>query len=468
MLTNHKNKSLSVDIEMLQKYDKPGPRYTSYPTAPHFSNQFGPKEFEQEIEHSNTIANSPDLSLYFHMPFCEKLCYFCGCTMIITHNRARIDEYLDFLIKEIEVLAEKVKPGRKVAQLHWGGGTPTYLDAEQIRRVFDAIRANFNFHDQAEISVEIDPRALNEERLDMLGEVGFNRASMGIQDFEEKVQVAINRRQSETLTRWAFDALQDRGFESINLDLIYGLPHQTVESFERTLDRIIDIGPDRLAVFNYAHVPWLKKHQQVIKDETLPETIEKLSILKKTIEKLTAAGYVYIGMDHFAKPDDSLTKAFYEKKLYRNFQGYSTHYGCDLYALGMSSISQLENVYAQNVKTLPAYYESLEKGSLATERGYLLDDDDRLRRQVIMKLMCDLELNKKDINEKFEINFDDYFADALNQLESLAADGLVETQNDTIKVTEMGHLLIRNIAMPFDKYLNQKKKQDTPMYSRTV
>lgn len=468
MRTNHKNKSLSVDIEMLQKYDKPGPRYTSYPTAPHFSDQFGPKEFEQEIKNSNTIANSPDLSLYFHMPFCEKLCYFCGCTMIITHNRARIDEYLDFLIKEIEVLAKKVKPGRKVAQLHWGGGTPTYLDAEQIRRVFDAIRANFDFHDQAEISVEIDPRALNEDRLDMLSEVGFNRASMGIQDFEEKVQVAINRRQSETLTRWAFDALQDRGFESINLDLIYGLPHQTVESFERTLDRIIDIGPDRLAVFNYAHVPWLKKHQQVIKDETLPETIEKLSILKKTIEKLTAAGYVYIGMDHFAKPDDSLTKAFYEKKLYRNFQGYSTHYGCDLYALGMSSISQLENVYAQNVKTLPAYYESLGKGSLATERGYLLNDDDRLRRQVIMKLMCDLELNKKDINEKFEIDFDDYFADALNQLESLAADGLVETQNDTIKVTEMGHLLIRNIAMPFDKYLNQKKKQDTPMYSRTV
>ena len=465
MLTKHKNKSLSVDIEILQKYDKPGPRYTSYPTAPHFSDQFGAKEFEQEIANSN--VNSPDLSLYFHMPFCEKLCYFCGCTMLITHNRARIDEYLHYLIKEIEIIAEKVKPERKVAQLHWGGGTPTYLDAEQIRRVFDAIRANFDFRKKAEISVEIDPRALSEEKLDMLKEVGFNRASMGIQDFEEKVQVAVNRRQSETLTRWAFDGLQDRGFESINLDLIYGLPHQTVESFKRTLDRIIDIGPDRLAVFNYAHVPWLKKHQQVIKEETLPETVEKLGILKKTIEKLTAAGYVYIGMDHFARPDDSLTKAFYEKKLYRNFQGYSTHYGCDLYALGMSSISQLENVYAQNVKTLPAYYESLKKRNFATERGYYLDDDDRLRRHVIMKLMCDFELNKKEIERKFEIDFDDYFADALNQLESLAADGLVETQNGAIKVTEMGHLLIRNIAMPFDKYLN-RKKQNLPMYSKTI
>lgn len=459
---------MCVDLEMLQRYDKPGPRYTSYPTAPHFTGEFGPQEFEAEIQRSNKIDNPIDLSLYFHLPFCDTLCYFCGCTMIITHSRQCIDEYLDYLIKEIKLISRKIKPDRKVSQLHWGGGTPTYLEPDQIRRLFAASREHFKFHPDAEIGVEIDPRGLTEEHLDALKEVGFNRASMGVQDFEPKVQESVNRLQSEELTRWAFDGLRQRGFESINLDLIYGLPFQTLDSFEKTLDRILDISPDRLAVFNYAHVPWMKKHQRVIDEKTLPNPPEKLAILRLTIENLTTAGYVYIGMDHFAKPEDSLTQAFYEKTLYRNFQGYSTKWGCDLYALGMSSISQLRDVYAQNIKEIPSYYKAIDEERLATQRGYRLQEDDQLRRYVIMRLMCDFELNKKRVEEKFNVDFDSYFEDALPELEHFAADGLIEWPNSIIKVTEMGRLLIRNIAMVFDKYLNQSKRQKTPMYSKTV
>lgn len=459
---------ISVDLETLQRYDKPGPRYTSYPTAPHFSAEFGLEEFSEEIDRSNRRETLRDLSLYFHLPFCDTLCYFCGCTMIITHNRSRIDEYLDYLVKEIELVSRKLDPDRKVAQLHWGGGTPSYLAPDQIRRLFAAIRQHFDFHDDAEIGVEIDPRGMTEEHLNALRDVGFNRASMGVQDFNPRVQEAINRIQSEELTRWAFDGLRRRGFESINLDLIYGLPFQTVDSFEHTLERIQAIGPDRLAVFNYAHVPWMKKHQRVIKEETLPGAVEKLKILKTTIERLTASGYVYIGMDHFARLEDSLTRAFFEKTLYRNFQGYSTKSGCDLFGLGMSSISQLSDVYAQNLKELPTYYSAVERGELATHRGYRLSEDDQLRRFVIMRLMCDFELNPRQVEEKFGIDFDTYFEDALVELEHLAADGLLERPDGTIRVTDMGRLLIRNIAMAFDKYLKKPKKEPTPMYSRTV
>lgn len=461
-------KTLWVDIEMLRRYDQPGPRYTSYPTAPQFTDRFAAAAFDKEIHQTNELDHPADLSLYFHLPFCDTLCYFCGCTMIITRNRQRINDYLAYIIEEIKLIASRTKKGRKVTQLHWGGGTPTYLDPDQIRRLFSATRDHFEFHPDAEIGVEIDPRGMTNAHLDALRDVGFNRASMGVQDFEQKVQETINRLQSEELTRWAFDGLRARGINSINLDLIYGLPFQTEASFERTLDRIIDISPDRLAIFNYAHVPWMKKHQRVIEESTLPMAAEKLSILKTTIEKLTSVGYVYIGMDHFAKENDSLTQALREKTLYRNFQGYSTKWGCDLYGLGMSSISQLRNVYAQNLKDIPHYYKRIESGKLATQRGYRLTDDDQLRRFVIMRLMCDFELNKSRVEKKFNIRFDDYFEDALPQLERFAADGLVEWPNGKIVVTEMGRLLIRNIAMVFDKYLKQPKTQDSPVYSRTV
>jgi oxygen-independent coproporphyrinogen-3 oxidase len=453
---------------MLRRYDKPGPRYTSYPTAPYFREDFQAGEFLSEIDRSNAASQPADLSLYFHLPFCDTLCYFCGCTMIITRNRQRIDEYLDYLSKEIELIGSRIKAGRKVTQLHWGGGTPTYLDPDQIRRIFSVIRQHFDFSDDAEISVEIDPRGMTEAHLDALAEVGFNRGSMGVQDFDPKVQEAVNRIQSEPLTRWAFDGLRARGIESINLDLIYGLPFQTKASFEHLLERIIAISPDRLAVFNYAHVPWMKKHQRIIAEDTLPKAEEKLEILKLTIEKLTASGYVFIGMDHFAKPDDSLTRALQEKKLYRNFQGYSTKWGCDLYAMGMSSISQLNDVYAQNIKDVPAYYRSLASGQLATERGYRLNADDHLRRHVITKIMCDFELDKTRIESQYGIDFGEYFADALQQLEPLRADGLVTFSNGRIIVTEAGRLLVRNVAMAFDAYFNKDKTSATPMYSKTV
>lgn len=468
MINAEQTRPLFVDIEMLKCYDKPGPRYTSYPTAPRFSGDFGAAEFRGEIVKSNSEDNSSDLSLYFHIPFCDTLCYFCGCTTIITRNRQRIDEYVDYLIKEIHLVAGLLNPQRKVAQLHWGGGTPTYLDPLQIKRLFAAIREHFDFTADAEVSVEIDPRELSEAHLDALQEVGFNRASLGVQDFSVTVQQAINRLQSEELTRRVFDGLRARNFESINLDLIYGLPFQTVASFEATLQRILDISPDRLAVFNYAHVPWMKKHQRVIDEKSLPNPATKLQILKSTIETLTSSGYVYIGMDHFAKPDDELTKAFYDKKLHRNFQGYSTRPGCDLYAFGMSSISQVDDVYAQNVKDIPTYFRALDAGELATEKGYRLDADDRIRRHVITRLMCDFELDKRAIEERFGLQFDDYFKDALAQLEPMVFDGLVEQTEDKLVVTREGALLIRNVAMAFDAHLRRMQKEKRAMFSKTI
>jgi len=468
MQNNNNNVTLTVDIDMLKRYDTPGPRYTSYPTAPQFTTDFAADQFRAEILRSNSEEQPRDLSLYFHLPFCDTLCYFCGCTMLITRNRDRISEYLDYLIKEIELIGGMMRSGRKVAQLHWGGGTPTYLEPDETRRLFDAIRNQFDFYDDAEIGVEIDPRGMTDAHLDALRDVGFNRASMGVQDFDPRVQEAVNRLQSEELTRWAYDGLRSRGFESINLDLIYGLPFQSKNSFMRTLARIVAMSPDRLAVFNYAHVPWMKKHQTVIKEDTLPTASEKLDILKSTIETLTASGYAYIGMDHFAKPDDSLTVALREKKLYRNFQGYSTKSGCDLYALGMSSISQLQNVYAQNVKELPTYYRTLDAGRLPVERGYQLNADDHLRRHVITRLMCDFELNIPTVEKQFDIEFENYFHDAIEKLEPFILDGLVNYSGTDITVTDMGRLLIRNIAMAFDRYLAQAQESAKPMFSKTI
>ncbi len=459
---------LDVNVEMLQRYDKPGPRYTSYPTAPHFTESFGSARFMEEIEVTNGADAPADLSLYFHLPFCESLCYFCGCTTIITRNRERIAGYLDYLDKEIELVAARINPQRRVTQLHWGGGTPSYLEPDEIRRLFESIRSHFPFAQDAEVSIEIDPRGMTDAHLDAIVDVGFNRASMGVQDFEPQVQETINRLQSEELTRWVFDGLRTRGIESINLDLIYGLPHQSVASFERTLARIIDISPDRLAVFNYAHVPWLKKHQKIIKEETLPSVQVKLNLLKYAVETLTREDYVFIGMDHFAKPEDSLVQALNEKKLYRNFQGYSTKWGCDLYALGMSGISQLQDVYAQNTKELPDYYEALDEGRLPTQRGYRLTEDDQVRRHVITKIMCEFEIDMDQIEAHCHIDFNAYFADALAELAPFAQDKLLHITDRKLTVTDSGRLLIRNIAMAFDAYLKDDQQKSGPMYSKTL
>jgi oxygen-independent coproporphyrinogen-3 oxidase len=457
----------NVDIELLKKYDRPGPRYTSYPPAPAFSKDFGPDDYKDAIIENNRENPTNVLSLYFHIPFCDTLCYFCGCNMLVTHNRATIRKYLDYLKREVEMVCEFLSSGRKVTQLHWGGGTPSYLNPDEIKELGDFINERFEFVDDPEVGVEIDPRGLTYEHMKAFREVGFNRISMGVQDFDPRVQKAVNRIQPEEITRQAIDWARELGFKSINLDLIYGLPFQTVESFEKTLDKVIELSPERLAVFNFAYVPWLKPHQRVIKKEDLPTPDVKLKILKMTIEKLTEAGYVYIGMDHFAKPDDELAIAQREKTLYRNFQGYSTRAGADLYAFGMSAISQFQNIYAQNYKELKDYYSRIDEGKFPTAVGYRMSQDDIIRKHVIMRLMCDMELTKSEVEEKFNIKFDDYFADSIQKLNEFVEDGLVELSGDKIKVSLMGRLVIRNIAMCFDAYIDKIMKEK-PIFSRTV
>ncbi|GAB4289039.1 MAG: oxygen-independent coproporphyrinogen III oxidase [Ignavibacteriaceae bacterium] len=455
-----------VDLKKFSKYDKPGPRYTSYPPAPHFNEKFTHEDFMDEIVKTNYGENLPDLSLYFHIPYCDTLCFFCGCNMLVTRNRERIKEYIKYVQKEIDIVRAYLLPDRKVAQHHWGGGTPTHLNPDEINLLASYINQSFEFNDNSENSCEIDPRELTKAHLEALRINGFNRISMGVQDFNEKVQKAVNRIQPEDITRQTVQWVRELGFHSINLDLIYGLPFQSVESFSDTVDKIIDISPDRIAVFNYAHVPWLKKHMALIHEEDLPLPEEKLNILKMTIEKLTNAGYVFIGMDHFAKPDDELSVALREKKLNRNFQGYSTNAGADLYAFGITSISQLKNIYAQNYKTEKEYYTAIDNELIPTAKGYRLTDDDHIRREVIMKIMCDFELSYKTIEEKFKINFKDYFRWGLNNLIEFEKDDLVEIKNDGFKVKNMGRLLIRNIAMNFDGYI--ERKEDKAKYSRTV
>jgi len=457
----------NIDIELLKKYDRPGPRYTSYPPAPAFSKDFGPDDYRNAIIENNLENSKADLSLYFHIPFCDTLCYFCGCNMLVTHRRETIRKYLDYLEREIDMVHGLISPGRKVTQLHWGGGTPSYLNPDEIRELGNFINERFEYSDDPEVGVEIDPRGLTYEHMKAFREVGFNRISMGVQDFDPKVQKAVNRIQPEEITRQAIDWARELGFKSINLDLIYGLPFQTIESFERTIDKVIELSPERLAVFNFAYVPWLKPHQRVIKKEDLPAPEVKLKILKMTIEKLTEAGYVYIGMDHFAKPDDELAIAQKEKTLYRNFQGYSTRAGADLYAFGMSAISQFQNIYAQNYKELKEYYARIDEGKLPTAVGYRMNQDDIIRKHVIMRLMCDMELVKSEVEEKFNINFDEYFADSIPKLQEFIDDGLVELTDDKIIVTLMGRLVIRNIAMCFDAYIDKMMKEK-PIFSRTV
>jgi len=457
----------NIDVEVLRKVDKPGPRYTSYPTAPLFTTEFTWKGFLEEIKRTNQNDSKADLSLYLHLPFCDTLCYFCGCTMIVTRSRERIKEYNEYLKREIDLVKEHLSDDRVVTQLHWGGGTPSYLDPEEIHELASHLKKHFQYAPDIEAGVEIDPRGLTYEHMAALREAGFNRVSMGVQDFNPKVQEATNRIQPENITRQAVAWSRELGFSSINIDLIYGLPFQTVESFNKTVDIIIDISPDRIANFNYAHVPWLKKHQKLIKPEDLPTPDQKLEILKSTMEKLGDAGYWYVGMDHFAKPDDELAVAQRNKTLYRNFQGYSTKAGCDLYGFGMSSISQFNEVYAQNEKTLKEYYQAIDEGRLATFQGYRMTPDDHIRKFVITKLMCDFELDPQEVERKFNINFDEYFEESLIKLSDFMHDGFVTKENGQYIISPNGRLIIRNIAMCFDAYIDTLVKEK-PIFSRTV
>ncbi len=459
-----------IDLEILRKYNQPGPRYTSYPTAPLFSSDFTAKDFVREIIYTNAenATTNADLSLYFHFPFCESLCYFCGCNMMVSRDRTLISQYNERLKREIETLAPLISKNRKISQMHWGGGTPSYLTSEEILDVGAFIKSKFTFADDAEASVEIDPRNLTFEHLKAFRQIGFNRTSLGVQDFNPQVQETINRIQPEDITRQTILWARELGFGSINLDLIYGLPFQTLRSFRETVEKVIDISPDRIAVFNYAHVPWLKKHQNIFKPETMPSPDERLVILKQTIEQLVNSGYEYIGLDHFAKPTDELAVAQKNNTLYRNFQGYSTRAGTDVYAFGVSAISQFQNIYAQNLKNIKDYYERIETGDAATNVGYRMTFDDHVRKETIMQLMCHLQIDKRAIEQKFGIDFETYFAADLPKLDSFIADELLENNAERIFIKGAGKLIIRNVAMCFDAHLAEMTKVNKPVFSKTV
>lgn len=449
---------------LIAKYDKAGPRYTSYPTAVQFTDAFGSQEYIEAAKASNARKNP--LSLYFHIPFCATICFYCGCNKIITNNRKRSQPYLDRLFKEIEMQGKLFDNRAPVKQLHWGGGTPTFLSHDEMRALMDKTREVFNIlpGDEAEMSIEVDPREANADTVRFLRSIGFNRLSMGVQDFDEKVQVAVNRIQPKEITVETLTAARECGFNSISLDLIYGLPFQTVESFSKTLDEVIELSPDRLSVFNYAHMPHLFKTQKQMNPEDMPSPQEKLLILKLVIERLTDAGYVYIGMDHFAKPTDQLAIAQKEGLLYRNFQGYSTHSDCDLVGMGISSISQIGDIYAQNAKIMADYEAKIDNHELPIMRGVKLTEDDLIRRHVITEIMCNLKLDLDKVSEELSIDAREYFKADLPELDAMQDDGLIVIKDGIYYVQEPGRLLIRNIGMVFDAYLQKNDNR----FSRVI
>ena len=453
------DQSLVFDLELIKRYDKSGPRYTSYPTAVQFHEGFGEDDYRRIARQTN--RDKQPLSLYFHIPFCDTLCFYCACNKIATKDRSKAQPYLDRVYKEMAMQAELFDSQRVVDQLHWGGGTPTFISHEQMRELMGETRKHFKLRDDdsGEYSIEIDPREVTAETIAILRELGFNRMSLGVQDFDERVQKAVNRIQSEAVTMAALDNARQQGFKSISVDLIYGLPFQSVESFSITLDRILAVDPDRLSVFNYAHLPEMFPPQRRINEEELPPPAEKLEILMMINERLQTAGYVYIGMDHFAKPDDELAVAQREGQLYRNFQGYSTHADCDLIGLGVTSIGKVGNSYSQNMRTMDEYNARIDAGRLPVFRGIELDKDDLLRREIITELMCNFDLDEQSIETKYSINFDDYFRVEQDDIAQLQRDGLISVDGRHIQVQPAGRFLIRNICMVFDKYLRQSTER---------
>jgi len=452
--------SVIFDLELIKRYDKSGPRYTSYPTAVQFHEGFAEQQYRAVAQATNDAQLRP-LSLYFHIPFCDTVCFYCGCNKIATKDRNRAQPYLDRVYKELALQSELFDDDRFVDQLHWGGGTPTFISHEQMRELMAETRRNFKLRDDdsGEYSIEIDPREVKGDTIKLLRELGFNRMSLGAQDFEPVVQQAVNRIQTEEQTFKVLDQARAEGFKSISIDLIYGLPLQTATSFERTLDTVIGAAPDRLSIFNYAHLPELFKPQRRINESDLPQPGVKLDILQMTIEKLANAGYVYIGMDHFSKPDDELALAQREQTLYRNFQGYSTHADCDLIGIGVTSIGKVGRSYSQNYKGIEEYYQAIDSGHLPVFRGVELDDDDVLRRDVITRLMCHFELDMATIEKDYGLDFADYFAIELEALKTMQQDGLLEVSDKTIRVMPRGRLLIRNVCMVFDRYMREPSEQ---------
>jgi oxygen-independent coproporphyrinogen-3 oxidase len=451
---------------LFEKYSKPGPRYTSYPTAPYFQTGFGEADWIAELQASQRPERA--LSLYYHIPFCDTLCYYCGCNMVATGDYNKAHHYLGYLDAEMDRVGALVDRARPVKQLHWGGGTPTYLRPADIRRLMGSIRSRFQIAEDAEVGCEADPRELTQEHLVALRESGFNRLSIGVQDLDERVQKAVNRVQPEGMIKQVYDWARGQGFASINMDLIVGLPHQSVASFAKTLDTVLAWAPDRFAVFSYAHVPWMKKHQKLILEKDLPDFATRLELQQLIHDRMAAAGYINIGLDHFAKPEDEMVKAQQSRTLWRNFQGYTTHKHCDIYAFGASSISQTPDVYVQTEKNVKKYQDTLASGHLAVERGLRLTREDQIRRDVITRVMCDMGVDIPAFEQEWGIAFAGHFADALQDLQPLAADGLVSLSAERITVTEMGRLFLRNIAMCFDAYLKQASQDQQPRYSRTA
>jgi len=450
---------LEFDTELIQRYDTSGPRYTSYPTAVQFTTDFGIQDYQQQAQLSNTSDRA--LSLYFHIPFCDTICFYCACNKIVTKNRKHAQPYLDTLYKEIAMQARLFDQNRIVDQLHWGGGTPTFISPAQMRELMHHTHQHFNLRkdDKGEYSIEVDPREANRDIILLLRELGFNRISLGVQDFNENVQVAVNRIQSIEQTREVMDAARESGFHSVSLDLIYGLPRQSLETFMQTLDTVIALDPDRLSIFNYAHLPDLFKTQRQINASELPDAKTKLAILETCIEKLGSAGYQYIGMDHFAKPDDELARAQNNGTLYRNFQGYSTHANCDLIGLGITSIGKVNDCYSQNVKTVQEYEQLVNSNKLPVFRGLVLNKDDKLRREIITQLICHYQLDIKSVEQTHGINFGEYFGESIETLQQMQKDDLLTIDANFIQVKPKGCLLIRNICMAFDKYLSSSGKQ---------
>jgi oxygen-independent coproporphyrinogen-3 oxidase len=462
----------NVPPGLLGRYDKPGPRYTSYPTAPSWNDEYGPADHADRIRScgSSERAGEP-LSMYVHLPYCESMCWFCGCNVVITQDRGKGANYVDEVLREAELARSFLgdDADRPVHQHHWGGGTPTFLPPEHLVRLFEGLTELFPLHDEAEVSIEVDPRVTSREQLEALREAGFNRVSMGVQDFNEKVQKAIHRIQPYEMTRKLVDDARSLGFESVNIDLIYGLPYQDEPSFAHTLERALSLKPDRVACYSYAHVPWLKKHQSVIPEDALPTGEAKLNLYLQALGAFGAEGYVPIGMDHFASGGDSLAEAAERGILHRNFMGYTTSPAEDMLSFGMTAISEVDGAFAQNRKTLKEWLEGLDAGELPVERGLRRDEDDAARRRIILDMMC-----------HFRVEFADHggvqafrttYADELEALRPMADDGLVELHDDHLSVTRLGRLFVRNLCMPFDAWLHKKKggeKAGSGRFSRTV
>ncbi len=458
---------VTFNKELIRRYDTFGPRYTSYPTAVEFSTNFNDEDYMDWAARSNDDPIPTSLSLYLHIPFCDTICYYCGCSKIITKNKSKADPYIQLLKQEIKLQGALFAKDRQVSQIHWGGGTPTFLNDNQIYEIIECIRENFNVpaNNDIEFGIEVDPRTVDHQRLTNLSNLGFNRISFGVQDFDKQVQKSVNRIQdTEQIKQHIIDARKLQ-FESINIDLMYGLPNQTIHSFSETLDTTIKLDPDRIAVYNYAHLPEMFKPQRRINEDDLPSAEEKLNILQLCIDKLQNAGYVYIGMDHFAKETDTLVEAQQHGTLQRNFQGYSTNADCDMIAMGITAISRIGDNYSQNVRTIEEYESYLSQNKIPIFRGIELEDDDRLRREIINQLMCNNKLDIVKLEKKWDINFSAYFKSTIKNLQNMADDGLLNISKTKITITTTGRLLARSICMQFDRYLQEK---DGKRFSKVI